>query len=136
MNTPLFENKKLLITGGTGSFGSAVLKRFIAEPFDEIRIFSRDEKKQEDQRIRYNDRRLRHYIGDVRDFRSISNATRNIDFIFHAAALKHAAEGKNVPHVIIDHQHLLADKCFVGAVQPFEHILLFDWQIRDHAVEE
>jgi UDP-glucose 4-epimerase len=88
MNTPLFENKKLLITGGTGSFGSAVLKRFIAEPFDEIRIFSRDEKKQEDQRIRYNDRRLRHYIGDVRDFRSISNATRNIDFIFHAAALK------------------------------------------------
>lgn len=83
-----FENKVLLITGGTGSFGSAVLKRLLAEPFAEIRIFSRDEKKQEDQRLRYNDRRLRYYIGDVRDFRSISNATARVDYIFHAAALK------------------------------------------------
>jgi UDP-N-acetylglucosamine 4,6-dehydratase len=83
-----FENKKLLITGGTGSFGSAVLKRLINEPFDEIRIFSRDEKKQEDQRLRYNDKRLRYYIGDVRDYRAISNATTNVDYIFHAAALK------------------------------------------------
>ncbi len=88
METSVFENKKLLITGGTGSFGSAVLKRLITEPFAEIRIFSRDEKKQEDQRLRYNDRRLQYYIGDVRDYRSISNATKNVDFIFHAAALK------------------------------------------------
>jgi UDP-N-acetylglucosamine 4,6-dehydratase/5-epimerase len=84
----LFEGRKLLITGGTGSFGSTILKRFIAEPFDEIRIFSRDEKKQEDQRNLYNTSRVSYYIGDVRDFRSISNATRGVDFIFHAAALK------------------------------------------------
>lgn len=84
----VFGGKKLLITGGTGSFGSAVLKRFIGEDFDEIRIFSRDEKKQEDQRLRYNDARLRYYIGDVRDYRSVLNATRGVDFIFHAAALK------------------------------------------------
>ena len=84
----MFQSKKLLITGGTGSFGSAVLKRFIGEAFDEIRIFSRDEKKQEDQRLRYNDPRLRYYIGDVRDYRTVLNATRGVDYIFHAAALK------------------------------------------------
>jgi UDP-N-acetylglucosamine 4,6-dehydratase len=84
----VFEKRTLLITGGTGSFGATVLKRFINEPFDEIRVFSRDEKKQEDLRNRYNDRRLSYYIGDVRDYRSILNATRGIDFIFHAAALK------------------------------------------------
>lgn len=84
----VFKGKTLLITGGTGSFGSTVLKRFINEPFDEIRIFSRDEKKQEDQRHRHNDPRLAYYIGDVRDDRSILNATRGVDFIFHAAALK------------------------------------------------
>lgn len=84
----MFENKILLITGGTGSFGSTVLRRFIDEPFSEIRIFSRDEKKQEDQRLHYRDPRLRYYIGDVRDMRSVSNAVRGVDYIFHAAALK------------------------------------------------
>lgn len=84
----MFDNKVLLITGGTGSFGSTVLRRFIGEPFREIRIFSRDEKKQEDQRLSYRDPRLRYYIGDVRDMRSISNAVQGVDYIFHAAALK------------------------------------------------
>src|ERR1700742_1216754 len=84
----MFESKTLLITGGTGSFGSTVLRRFIDEPFAEIRIFSRDEKKQEDQRLHYRDPRLRYHIGDVRDYRSIANATRGVDYIFHAAALK------------------------------------------------
>lgn len=84
----MFENKVLLITGGTGSFGSTVLRRFISEPFKEIRIFSRDEKKQEDQRLHYRDSRLKYYIGDVRDLRSISNAVKDVDYIFHAAALK------------------------------------------------
>jgi UDP-N-acetylglucosamine 4,6-dehydratase len=84
----LFRNKKLLITGGTGSFGSSVLRRLVNEPFDEIRIFSRDEKKQEDQRRRYNDSRLKYYIGDVRNYRSILGASRSVDYIFHAAALK------------------------------------------------
>lgn len=84
----MFQDKVLLITGGTGSFGSTVLKRLISEPFAEIRIFSRDEKKQEDQRLFHRDKRLRYYIGDVRDYRSIANATQGVDFIFHAAALK------------------------------------------------
>jgi len=84
----MFDNKVLLITGGTGSFGSTVLKRFIHEPFKEIRIFSRDEKKQEDQRLHYRDPRLRYYIGDVRDIRSIAGAVKDVDYIFHAAALK------------------------------------------------
>ena len=84
----MFEDKVLLITGGTGSFGSTVLDRFIDEPFAEIRIFSRDEKKQEDQRLHYRDPRLRYYIGDVRDFRSVSNAVAGAHYIFHAAALK------------------------------------------------
>lgn len=84
----MFENKTLLITGGTGSFGSTVLHRFINEPFAEIRIFSRDEKKQEDQRLTYRDPRLRYYIGDVRDMRAVANAVNGVDYIFHAAALK------------------------------------------------
>ncbi len=84
----MFENKILLITGGTGSFGSTVLRRFIDEPFSEIRIFSRDEKKQEDQRLHYRDPRLRYYIGDVRDMRAVSNAVQGVNYIFHAAALK------------------------------------------------
>lgn len=84
----MFNDKVLLITGGTGSFGSAVLKRLMDAPFREIRIFSRDEKKQEDQRLHYRDPRLRYYLGDVRDFRSISNAVQGTDYIFHAAALK------------------------------------------------
>ena len=82
-------NKTLLITGGTGSFGNAVLKKFLhTDHFSEIRIFSRDEKKQDDMRNRFNSSKLKFYIGDVRDFNSIENATRGADFIFHAAALK------------------------------------------------
>ena len=84
----LFENKKLLITGGTGSFGNAVLERFLDSGINEVRIFSRDEKKQEDMRKKYNHPKLKFYIGDVRDYKSILNATRGVDFIFHAAALK------------------------------------------------
>lgn len=84
----MFDNKVLLITGGTGSFGSTVLRRLIAEPFKEIRIFSRDEKKQEDQRLNYRDPRLQYYIGDVRDLRSVASAVKGVDYIFHAAALK------------------------------------------------
>ena len=80
--------KKLLITGGTGSFGNAVLGRFLTTDIDEIRVFSRDEKKQDDMRKRYNSSKLKFYIGDVRDYQSILNATRGVDFVYHAAALK------------------------------------------------
>jgi UDP-glucose 4-epimerase len=84
----MFNEKTLLITGGTGSFGNAVLRRFIDEDFKEIRIFSRDEKKQDDMRKLFGNDRIKFYIGDVRDYQSVMNAVRGVDFIFHAAALK------------------------------------------------
>ena len=84
----MFANKILLITGGTGSFGNAVLRRFLDSDLREIRIFSRDEKKQDDMRKRYNSPKLKFYIGDVRDPQSVINAVRGVDHIYHAAALK------------------------------------------------
>lgn len=83
-----FKNKVLLITGGTGSFGNAVLRRFIDSDLREIRILSRDEKKQDDMRKKYSNPKLKFYIGDVRDSQSVLNAVRGVDFIYHAAALK------------------------------------------------
>lgn len=84
----MLKNSSLLITGGTGSFGNAVLKRFLHSDLSEIRIFSRDEKKQDDMRKRYDNHRLKFYIGDVRDPASVRTAMRGVDFVFHAAALK------------------------------------------------
>jgi UDP-N-acetylglucosamine 4,6-dehydratase/5-epimerase len=84
----LFKNKTLLITGGTGSFGNAVMKRFLDTDIKEIRIFSRDEKKQDDMRKLYKNDKLKFYIGDVRDLASVKNAMHGVDYIFHAAALK------------------------------------------------
>lgn len=84
----MFEGKKLLITGGTGSFGNAVLRRFVESDLSEIRIFSRDEKKQDDMRKKYNNPKIKFYIGDVRDYQSVLNVVRGVDFIYHAAALK------------------------------------------------
>jgi UDP-glucose 4-epimerase len=84
----MIENKSLLITGGTGSFGNAVLRRFLDSDFREIRIFSRDEKKQDDMRKKCNSDRLKFYIGDVRDPQSVMNAVRGVNYIYHAAALK------------------------------------------------
>jgi UDP-glucose 4-epimerase len=84
----MFENKNLLTTGGTGSFGNAVLRRFLDSDIAEIRIFSRDEKKQDDMRKHYYHPKLKFYIGDVRDERSVSGAMRGVDYVFHGAALK------------------------------------------------
>jgi UDP-N-acetylglucosamine 4,6-dehydratase/5-epimerase len=84
----VFKNKTLLITGGTGSFGNAVMKRFLDTEIKEIRIFSRDEKKQDDMRKLYKNEKLKFYIGDVRDLASVKNAMHGVDYIFHAAALK------------------------------------------------
>jgi UDP-N-acetylglucosamine 4,6-dehydratase len=84
----MFKDKILMITGGTGSFGNTVLKRFLSTEVREIRIFSRDEKKQEEMRIALNDPKLKFYIGDVRDYDSIYQAMKNVDYVFHAAALK------------------------------------------------
>lgn len=84
----LFKDKVLLITGGTGSFGNAVLKRFLNTDIKEIRVFSRDEKKQHDMRLELNNSKVKFYIGDVRDYDSIYSALSGVDFVFHAAALK------------------------------------------------
>lgn len=84
----MFLKKTLLITGGTGSFGNAVLRRFLDSDLHEIRILSRDEKKQDDLRKRYANPKLKFYIGDIRDYQSVLNAVRGVDYIFHAAALK------------------------------------------------
>src|SRR5512137_2803755 len=84
----MFKNKILLITGGTGSFGNAVLRRFLGTDIKEIRVFSRDEKKQEDMRISYANPKLKFYIGDVRAPDSIESAMVGVDYVFHAAALK------------------------------------------------
>jgi UDP-glucose 4-epimerase len=84
----MFKDKVLLITGGTGSFGNAVLQRFLDSDFSEIRIFSRDEKKQEDMRIALNSEKVKFYLGDVRNYDSVHDALRGVDYVFHAAALK------------------------------------------------
>lgn len=84
----MFKDKILMITGGTGSFGKTVLKRFLNTDVKEIRVFSRDEKKQEDMRIAFNNDKLKFYIGDVRNYQSIFESMHNVDFVFHAAALK------------------------------------------------
>tara|TARA_B100000795_G_scaffold165047_1_gene124154 strand:+ start:17103 stop:18131 length:1029 start_codon:yes stop_codon:yes gene_type:complete len=84
----MFNNKVVLITGGTGSFGNAVLNRFLDSDVSEIRVFSRDEKKQDDMRKKYQNQKLKFYIGDVRDIDSVRSAMRGVDFVFHAAALK------------------------------------------------
>ncbi len=84
----MFDDKVLLITGGTGSFGNAVLNRFLETNIKEIRIFSRDEKKQDDMRHKLRNEKVKYYIGDVRDYRSINKALYNVDYVFHAAALK------------------------------------------------
>ena len=84
----MFDDKVLMITGGTGSFGQTVLKRFLATEVREIRIFSRDEKKQEEMRIELNHSKLKFYIGDVREYDSVSQAMKGVDYVFHAAALK------------------------------------------------
>ena len=84
----MFKDKTILITGGTGSFGNAVLDRFLDSDIKEIRIFSRDEKKQHDMRVKYNNSKIKFYIGDVRNERSLRDVMINVDYVFHAAALK------------------------------------------------
>ena len=84
----MFKDKTVLITGGTGSFGNAAVQHFLRTDFAEIRIFSRDEKKQEDMRIALRNDKVKFYIGDVRDYNSVHDALRGVDYVFHAAALK------------------------------------------------
>lgn len=113
----MFKGKTLLITGGTGSFGNAVLKRFLNSDIKEIRIFSRDEKKQDDMRKRYNSDKLKFYIGDVRDYQSILNATRGVDYIYHAAALKQVPSCEFYPLEAVKTNVLGTENVLEAAIQ-------------------
>jgi UDP-glucose 4-epimerase len=113
----MYEDKILLITGGTGSFGHAVLKRFLSLNLREIRIFSRDEKKQDDMRKRFNNPILKFYIGDVRDYSSIANACRGVDYIFHAAALKQVPSCEFYPMEAIKTNILGTENLLEAAIQ-------------------
>lgn len=112
----MFDNKVLMITGGTGSFGNAVLNRFLKTDVKEIRIFSRDEKKQEDMRIALNDPKLKFYIGDVRDYDSIRDAMKGVDYVFHAAALKQVPSCEFYPMEAVRTNVLGADNVMKAAI--------------------
>lgn len=113
----MFKNKTLLITGGTGSFGNAVMKRFLHTEVKEIRIFSRDEKKQEDMRNLYKNDKLKFYIGDVRDLGSVKNAMHGVDYIFHAAALKQVPSCEFFPLEAVKTNVLGTDNVLTGAIE-------------------
>lgn len=112
----MFKDKILLITGGTGSFGNAVLKRFLNSDFKEIRIFSRDEKKQDDMRKKYNNDKIKFYIGDVRDINSIKDAVRDVDYIFHAAALKQVPSCEFFPMEAVKTNVIGTDNVLTAAI--------------------
>ena len=113
----MFKGRTLLITGGTGSFGNAVLKKFLSTDIREIRIFSRDEKKQDDMRKHYNNAKLKFYIGDVRDYQSVLNATRGVDYIFHAAALKQVPSCEFHPMEAVKTNVIGTDNVLEAAIQ-------------------
>lgn len=113
----MFKDKTLLITGGTGSFGNAVMKRFLETDIKEIRIFSRDEKKQDDMRKVYKSDKLKFYIGDVRDIASVKNAMHGVDYIFHAAALKQVPSCEFFPLEAVKTNVLGTDNVLTGAVE-------------------
>jgi len=113
----MFKNKTLLITGGTGSFGNAVLKRFLNTDIGEIRIFSRDEKKQDDMRKELKSDKLKFYIGDVRDLASVKNAMHGVDYVFHAAALKQVPSCEFFPLEAVKTNVLGTDNVLSGAIE-------------------
>lgn len=113
----MFKNKTLLITGGTGSFGNAVMKRFLDTDIREIRIFSRDEKKQDDMRKLYKNDKLKFYIGDIRDLSSVKNAMHGVDYIFHAAALKQVPSCEFFPLEAVKTNILGTDNVLSGAIE-------------------
>jgi UDP-N-acetylglucosamine 4,6-dehydratase/5-epimerase len=113
----MFKNKTLLITGGTGSFGNAVMKRFLDTELKEIRIFSRDEKKQDDMRKLYKNEKLKFYIGDVRDLASVKNAMHGVDYIFHAAALKQVPSCEFFPLEAVKTNVIGTDNVITAAIE-------------------
>lgn len=113
----MFKNKTLLITGGTGSFGNAVLERFLDSDIREIRIFSRDEKKQEDLRLRLKDEKVKFYIGDVRNLDSVRDAMQGVDYVFHAAALKQVPSCEFYPMEAVQTNVLGAENVMRAAME-------------------
>lgn len=113
----MFQGRTLLITGGTGSFGNAVMKRFLDSDIKEIRIFSRDEKKQDDMRKRYKNDKLKFYIGDVRDLASVKNAMYGVDYIFNAAALKQVPSCEFFPLEAVKTNVLGTDNVLTAAIE-------------------
>ena len=113
----MFRNKTLMITGGTGSFGHAVLNRFLNTDIGEIRIFSRDEKKQDDMRKEYHNDKIKFYIGDVRDLQSIKNAIHGVDYIFHAAALEQVPSCEFFPLEAVKTNVLGTDNVLQAAIE-------------------
>lgn len=113
----MFKNKTLLITGGTGSFGNAVLNRFLNTDIKEIRIFSRDEKKQDDMRKLYKNDKIKFYIGDVRDLSSIKNAMHGVDYVFHAAALKQVPSCEFFPMEAVKTNIVGTDNVLTAAIE-------------------
>ena len=121
----VIKDKTLLITGGTGSFGNAVLSRFLDSDIKEIRIFSRDEKKQDDMRKLFNSTKLKFYIGDVRDFQTVYNVTRGVDYIFHAAALKQVPSCEFHPLEAIKTNVLGTENVLEAAIQcSVKHVIV------------
>ena len=113
----MFEGKTLLITGGTGSFGNAVLNRFLDTDIAEIRIFSRDEKKQDDMRHLYNNPKIKYYIGDVRNIQSVKDAMHGVDYIFHAAALKQVPSCEFFPMEAVRTNVIGTDNVLTAAIE-------------------
>ena len=113
----MFEDKTLLITGGTGSFGNAVLKKFLDTDIKEIRIFSRDEKKQDDMRRIYKNDKIKYYLGDVRDINSVRNAMHGVDLIFHAAALKQVPSCEFFPLEAVKTNVIGTDNVLTAAIE-------------------
>ena len=120
----------ILITGGTGSFGNAVLDRVLKLPLREIRIFSRDEKKQEDMRIAMNHPKLKFYIGDVRDYRSVHESLHGVDYLFHAAALKQVPSCEFYPLEALRTNVEGAENVMAAAVADFRPIAAADGKIK------
>lgn len=113
----MFKDKTLLITGGTGSFGNAVLKRFLNTDIKEIRIFSRDEKKQDDMRHEYDNNKIKYYIGNVRDLQGLKEAMRGVDYVFHAAALKQVPSCEFFPIEAVRTNVLGTDNMLTAAIE-------------------
>ena len=113
----MFDNKVLLISGGTGSFGNAVLSRFLDSDLKEIRIFSRDEKKQDDMRRKFQNEKIKFYLGDVRDYQSVLNALRGVDYVFHAAALKQVPSCEFYPLEAVKTNVLGTENVLEAAIQ-------------------